>query len=289
MRDTAFFIIKTAAAEVGLPVTSVIERPWKKVGSILLPDPRMEVEWMGESLKRSGRRLAVVAGSDPLRSRTVRRALYTAELTARCELVSDDPEWVEEAYREYVLALPRKVGDANNDLVVVTANRAVRGGFVSGLVDVGRKRSSAVYVVFRGLISRDESVPWVRDAHIVPYVGGFPRVVRLYLYLEAIPEISWDRLRSAVDTIGAPVAVDAVEGVERSVGRRVDIDRRITGERSRSVADVFAAVALMDIAELTWRSSSEPEHFERPWMGWWSEDTWESRDTAVAWEQHSEW
>ena len=78
MRDTAFSIIKTAAEEVGLQDTSVIEKPWKKGGSILLPDPRMEVEWMGESLKRSGRRLAVVAGSDPLRSRTVRRALYTA-------------------------------------------------------------------------------------------------------------------------------------------------------------------------------------------------------------------
>ena len=249
MRDTAFSIIKTAAEEVGLQDASVIEKPWKKGGSILLPDPRMEVEWMGESLKRSGRRLAVVAGSDPLRSRTVRRALYTAELTARCELVSEDPDWVEVAYRRYILALPRKVGDSNNDLVVVTANRAVRSGFVSGLVDVGRRRSNAVYVVFRGMISRDESVPWIRDAHIVPYWGGFLKVIRTCY--ELVPVLS--------------------------------------GDRSRSVADVFVVDA-SPISELSGRFRSESAAIERSWLGWWEDGaTWESPDSVVAVEGHSEW
>lgn len=251
MRDTAFSIIKTACEALGMPDASVIEKPWKKGGAILLPDPRIEIEWMGESLRRSGRRLAVVAGEDPLRWRTVRRALYAAELTARCELVSENPDWVEDAYRRYILALPRKVGDSNNDLVVVTANRAVRGGFVSGLVDVGRRRSNAVYVVFRGLISRDEPVPWVREARIVPYWGGFPRVVRLYF--EAVSELRGCEGRSRSEIVDIVIPENASPlFVERTRWGGIDA--------------------------------------ERAWYGSWAADTtWENGCLAVSVERHSEW
>ena len=166
MRSFAFATIRNAAMAAGLTEDAVMEKPDKE--SVILPAKRLQVEYLPEALDRSPKRIAKFSSSaSPDTHRTIRKQVYKRGLTVRAEVVSDDAAWLEQFVRDFLIALPHKTANAESDLVIVKATRAVRGGFGSKTVEVFKRRSNALHITFTGMICEDEDVPLITDVNLV--------------------------------------------------------------------------------------------------------------------------
>jgi len=170
MKALAESIITAAAVSAGLNTDSVMAAPEKD--SLLLPKPRLELSWMPEDLTRSFKRLSKFASTEnPDTHRTVRAQTYKRTLTVRAEFKTEDDNELETFMVLFISALPHKTSDSDGNLVTVTANRAVRGGLESRLVEVFSKRSNAIYLTFSGMIFRDDELPLIREVNFADGVS----------------------------------------------------------------------------------------------------------------------
>jgi hypothetical protein len=165
MRSFAVNQIKSAAVLAGLDSDKVIDKPDRT--SLTDPVPRIELEYLAEALTRQKRRISKFAHPDsPDKYRRVRSQYYREELTIRATVWSDDEAWLETFVKAFLLALPGKVADDDNNLVTIAASRAVRGGFESKTVEVFKKRSNALHISFVGLLCDDQDVPLITDVNL---------------------------------------------------------------------------------------------------------------------------
>lgn len=170
MRALAKQIITDAAVSAGIAAESVMDSPKKQ--SVILPVPRLELEYMPEWLERSYRRVNKFASAEnPETHRTVRSRIYKRELTVRATVRANDEGWLAQFTNAFIVALPVRTGDSDNNLVTVVATRAVRGGFGYKMVEAFVKRSNAVHIVFRGMITKDEAIPLIKSINLVDGVG----------------------------------------------------------------------------------------------------------------------
>lgn len=166
MRAFAKEIITAAAVTAGMDADGVMDKPDKQ--TILLPTPRLELEYMPEDYKRSFRKISKLPDPDnPDALRLIRSQVYQHTLTVRAEVRTDDEIWLETFVREFILAMPHKTADSSNNLVVIRTVRAVRGGFESKLVEVFKKRSNALHIEFTGMLCREDQLPMIRDVNII--------------------------------------------------------------------------------------------------------------------------
>ena len=167
MRDFCVSIIKGAAVASGLPETRVIDKPDED--SLLLPKPRIELEYMPENLTRSVKKIAKFPkpGAET-RYKVLRTKIYDRELTIRATVVTKTPEELEPLVLGLLTAMPHTAGDFDNNLLTVKASRAVRAGFghqlVTGLPT--DRFENALHLVFAGMICRDTEIPLIRNLHI---------------------------------------------------------------------------------------------------------------------------
>ncbi len=165
MREFAKEIIMGAAGSLGMEQARVMDIPEKQ--SLLLPTPRIEIEYLSETLTRSFKRVAKFPTPNQTDThRTVRKQIYQCDLTARVVVQSDDEGWLAGFVNQFLVQLPSKIADPDNNLVTIRANKAVRGGFESKMVEVFKKRSNAIHIVFSGMICRDDSVPVIREVDL---------------------------------------------------------------------------------------------------------------------------
>lgn len=165
MRSLAKQIISDAAVSAGMAAESIIDKPAKQ--NILLPMPRVELEYMPENLDRSFKRINKFASfENPATHRTVRARIYKRELTVRVTIRADDEAWLAQFSNDFIVALPKKTSDSSNNLVTVTASKAVRGGFEYKMVEAFVKRSNTIHVVFAGMSSKDEDIPLILDVNV---------------------------------------------------------------------------------------------------------------------------
>ncbi len=165
MRTLAQDIITQTAHAVG--ITKVMLKPEKETAA-LLPAKRLQIEFLGESLKQSYQRISNFKSKDnPDTHRTIRARLYKTTLLVSAEIIADDPAWLEDKVKLFVLALPRKTKDLDLNLVKIEAVKAERGGFNYKLVEPFFKRSNALHIQFTGMLHIDEEIPLIRDINLV--------------------------------------------------------------------------------------------------------------------------
>jgi hypothetical protein len=165
VRALAKSIITTAAAAAGMAAAGVMDVPEKQ--SILLPMPRMELDYLPEDMARHYQRLTQFAhAADPDHYRMARFRLYQSDLRIRACVRSDDGDWLAAFVKAFIVALPRKIADADNNLVVVSVEQAVRGGFESKIVEAFKERSSALYLRFAGMICKDVAEGLITDVDV---------------------------------------------------------------------------------------------------------------------------
>ena len=151
---------------------SILVLPKKQ--SILLPMPRIELEFLPTDIKRAPRRFARLPGENPATHNTHRWKTHDFKLEVRAEIRSDDEAWLESFYNDLMIALPGKTVDSDGNLVVVKPYKAERGGYLYRMVEPMVKRSIPVYISFEGGIYRDDQIPLITEVNLVDGVtyGG---------------------------------------------------------------------------------------------------------------------
>jgi hypothetical protein len=144
---------------------SVVRVPFKQ--TILLPMPRLEIEFLEQEVVRKPRRFARLAGIVPTTHNTHRWRTHDLDLQVRAEIRSEDEDWAESFYKDFIIALPGKTVDSDGNLVEIRPDRAVRGGYAEKMVEVFIKRSIALYIDFLGGVYNDEQVPLILDVNLV--------------------------------------------------------------------------------------------------------------------------
>lgn len=166
MRELAKRIITDAAVAAGIDADSVMDAPDKQ--TVLLPTPRLELEYLSEDLTRSYRRIAKFVSTDnPATHRTIRTRRYTRRLSVRATVRTDDESALETCAVRIIAALPGKTADDGGNLVTVTATKAVRGGFGHRTVEAMVKRSCALHITVEGMICSDEELPLITGVTLV--------------------------------------------------------------------------------------------------------------------------
>jgi len=165
MRSFVKDIITQAAVIAGLDEACVMDKPNKE--TVMLPEKRIQLEYLSQSLERKFKRVARAASTQsPNTHRTIRARIYKTDLIVRAEVKSNDEAWLETFVNTFLVELPHKVATPENDLVIVEATRAVRGGFGKRTVEVFKKRSNALHITFKGMICKDREVPLITDVNI---------------------------------------------------------------------------------------------------------------------------
>lgn len=162
-------VITNAAVAAGFASTAVMHKP--EGSERLLPGKRVEMDFQSGALKYSPRKIAKFDAGEEGTHRTVRTRVYKRSPMARVVLVSDDEQWLEDATLNFLSALPRRVADSQNNLVGVMATKAEMGGFTSKIVEVFKKRTSAIHIEFTGMICRDQDVPLIREVNLVDNIS----------------------------------------------------------------------------------------------------------------------
>lgn len=199
IRALAKTTIIDAAVAAGMAEASVMDAFEKQ--TILLPMPRLEIGYLPEDLRRDYGRICksvhplsaiyfggtapilpedvlvggtafilpedVLVGDDSVSNqyKSARFRLYAGELTVRAAIKGDDEDWLDGFIPDFVRALPRKLADEDNNLVIVDVDRAVRGGFGSRIVEPFVNRENVLYVKFKGMICKDVDEPMITEVH----------------------------------------------------------------------------------------------------------------------------
>jgi len=165
MRSLAEQIIRDAAVAAGLPAERVDRKPERE--DKLAKSPRLEIEFLPESLARDYDKIArVPSETQPGTHETIRARIYTRRLDVRVEIIADDEEWLEAFMPAFLLVLPARTADADNNLVRVEAFRAILGGYGRKTVEVFRRRAAALHIRITGMLCQDEEHPLVRKINV---------------------------------------------------------------------------------------------------------------------------
>lgn len=161
MLDFYLSTITDAATAAG--IATVRLNP-KNPTSAALPLPRVDVAWGTERVTPDKGKLTSfpTPGSESTH-RTVRRRRFRVEQPVTVTVWSKDKAALPGMADELLMALPRTVADPGGNRVAVKAERAVWGGFSSDVVDVMKKYSKALTIIFTALRTRDESGRWILD------------------------------------------------------------------------------------------------------------------------------
>ena len=160
--EFAFNIILTAALSAGIVNSeAVIKKPEKQ--TLLLPKPRVEVEFLTEDYTKRTGKIAKFKTPGKQDEMTIRRKLYQTQLTVRAVIRAEEEAWVESFIREFLVSLPVKTADSFGNLVKIRAQKADRGGYESKMVEPFKKRSNALHILFTGMLTKDSSLPLIKE------------------------------------------------------------------------------------------------------------------------------
>lgn len=115
-------IITAAALAAGLPEGRVIDQTAKD--NLTLERPRVELQFLPERYRRTGRTLAVARTATEL---VRKKELYVVELSVAANVLADDRAWLAAFCHDFVAALPRGANDSRGNWVKIRAEKATFG------------------------------------------------------------------------------------------------------------------------------------------------------------------
>lgn len=173
MRELATGIITRAAKIAGLPDGRVIGQV--KSDSLLLPRPRIELQFLPASCTRSGRTLAFERKGAKL---VRKRELYEVDLDVAANVLADDDEWLSGFCYAFVAALPLGTNDKRGNWVKIRTEKATfakapdtRVG--ETVIEVFRKTATLFELTFTFRITADEAIALIPTFTIETTAGAY--------------------------------------------------------------------------------------------------------------------
>lgn len=119
MQDFAKRIITAAAVTAGLPEGRVMDQ--SAADNLTIERPRIELQFLPESYRRTGRTLACRRTKTEL---VRKRELYVVELSVAAHVLAEDREWLAAFCYGFAAALPRGANDSRGNWVKIRADKA---------------------------------------------------------------------------------------------------------------------------------------------------------------------
>lgn len=119
MRELSTAIITAAAQKAGLPDGRVMSL--SDGDNLTLPRPRVELEFLPATYRRTGRKLAVTR-SDGIQ--TMKKELYEVILDVTANVLADNSPWLAAFELDFVAAFPNGVNDSRGNWVKIRVDKA---------------------------------------------------------------------------------------------------------------------------------------------------------------------
>ncbi len=111
--------VRDGAELLGLPRERVISKSLSD--NITIPRPRIELDFLPETLTRGGRKLG--AERIDQGALNIKRELYEVSLPIAAQILADDEDWLKEFSYRLIAALPRGFNDDAGNFVKLTATQ----------------------------------------------------------------------------------------------------------------------------------------------------------------------
>lgn len=122
MRELVTAVITETALKAGLPEGRVIYQVAKD--NLTLERPRMELQFLPDSFKRTGRKLGV---SRTKTEQIRKRELYQVEMDVASNVLAEESVWLGDFCYKFIAALPRGFNDKRGNWVKAKAEKATFG------------------------------------------------------------------------------------------------------------------------------------------------------------------
>ncbi len=171
IRDLIMEKVRDGAELLGLPREKVMGKSLRD--NLTLPRPRIELDFLPETLTRSGRKLG--AGRIDRGALNIKRELYEASLPIAAQILADDEAWLKEFSWRLIAALPRGFDDEAGNYVRLTAaqgeweNLAVRR-VGDTVIEPIVKRGCLLHLTALRRITAGEAAELIKDINLT--IGG---------------------------------------------------------------------------------------------------------------------
>ncbi|CAK7024472.1 MAG: hypothetical protein DELT_02523 [Desulfovibrio sp.] len=119
MRDIINSTITEAATTAGLPENRVMSL--SDGDNLTLPRPRVEIQFLPNSYRRTGRKLAVTRENGV---QTTKKELYEVTLDVTANILAEDEQWLAAFEHDFTVAFPRGVNDSRGNWVKIRVEKA---------------------------------------------------------------------------------------------------------------------------------------------------------------------
>lgn len=165
MIEFARQVIKTGAIKAGIPEKNIIDLA---ADSITLPKPRLDIQFLPEVFRKTGRTLAINksdAGFEKILS------VYEVRLGVACNIYTATTQELEKITNAFIKALPRKFANAENNIVklwVASGQWKIVGGTQVGLTKIEpiKSRSRLIRVDFVYHVTEDRLTPYMKEFNL---------------------------------------------------------------------------------------------------------------------------
>jgi hypothetical protein len=165
-------IISNAALAAGLPEGRVMDV--SAADNLTLPRPRLEVDFLPDSLSRTGRKLAIARVAAV---QTTKKELYEVRFDLTAHVYASAAAWLEEFENGFITAFPRGVNDQRGNWIKIRVNQATfkkeptkRVG--TSEITVFTKIDTLFLITMTGRVTREEAQALLTTFQIVPKIGA---------------------------------------------------------------------------------------------------------------------
>lgn len=173
MRNLARETIKAAAASAGLDPAKVYELV--AADNLTIERPYMTVQFLPETYKRTGRKLALTRNGMTERRK---RELYEVELSVAANVLTEDEAWLSGFAYDFVAALPGGLNDKRGNWVRIRVQKAQFSKppdkrIATDVIEVFVKRDQLFELTFTGRITAEEYEALIPGVRLNPYWDGY--------------------------------------------------------------------------------------------------------------------
>jgi hypothetical protein len=172
MRTLAMRIVTDAALAAGMPAGRITDVSAKD--NLTLPRPRMEVDFLPDTLTRTGRKLAVARAETV---QTTKKELYEVRFDLTAHVYAEDAAWLEAFEYAFIAAFPRGVNDQRGNWIKIRVNQATfkkeptkRVG--TSEITVFRKIDTLFLITLTGRVTTEEEQALLTTFELVPKIGA---------------------------------------------------------------------------------------------------------------------
>lgn len=169
MMDTAINTIKETAQPLGITRVDYAYKK-QKIGTIMSGLPRIGITVLPETIKEKKRKISRIVDEEQSHV-TIRHKTHEVGLNLRLAVLAESQDFVETFVRNFIVDMPSRITDTNNNTVAVTVQKAERQGYEKKIVKVRPVVEIGLYLTFTYILFWDQVMPMIGEVKLHAEMG----------------------------------------------------------------------------------------------------------------------